>query len=66
MFISRSIPRLLATAALAALTFDGAKAQSTAVPVARLLAETANLAAVRVRCASIFWPGLPMRTAVNS
>jgi hypothetical protein len=45
MFISRSIPRLLATAALAALTFDGAKAQSTAVPVARLLAETANLAA---------------------
>jgi hypothetical protein len=44
MFKSRSIPRLLATAAVAALTFGGgAKAQNTAAPIARLLAETANL-----------------------
>ena len=43
MFTSRSIPRLLATAALAGLTFVGAKAQNTAAPIARLVAETASL-----------------------
>ena len=45
MFTSRSIPRLLATAvlAVAALTFGGAKAQNTSAPIARLLAETADL-----------------------
>src|SRR5687768_11010948 len=45
MFTSRSIPRLLAAAvlAVAVLTVGGAKAQNTATPIARLLAETADL-----------------------
>jgi len=45
MFSSRSIARLLAATALAvaALTVGGAKAQNTAAPIARLLAETAGL-----------------------
>jgi hypothetical protein len=43
MFTSRSIPKLLAAAALAVLTFGGATAQTTMVPIARLLAETASL-----------------------
>lgn len=44
MFSRRGIPRLLATAGLAALTFaGGVKAQNQTTPVARFLAETANL-----------------------
>jgi hypothetical protein len=43
MFTARSILRLLASATLAALTFGAAKAQNPAPPIARLLAETANL-----------------------
>src|SRR5688572_19968956 len=58
MFTSRHIPRLLAAAvcAVAALTFGGAQAQNTAAPIARLLAETADLqsgpAAVRIEILS--------------
>jgi hypothetical protein len=53
MFTSRRIPRVLAAAALAvAVTVGGAKAQNTAAPIARFLAEPANLesgpAAVRI------------------
>ena len=44
MFSPRGIPALLASAALAALTFaGGVKAQNQTTPVARFLAETANL-----------------------
>ena len=44
MFTSRSIPRLVAAAALAvAVTFSAATAQNTAAPVARFLAATADL-----------------------
>jgi hypothetical protein len=44
VFRSSGIPRLLGAAGLAALTFGGgAKAQNPAAPIARFLAETANL-----------------------
>jgi hypothetical protein len=43
MFTSRRITTLLAIAALVTLAFGRAKAQKTAAPIARLLAETANL-----------------------